>query len=516
MKVHLLHPDSDPGLGPRLPWQLSALINEDLELSRLYNAMAAGDAFLLDTAQKVVPLSETDPEVIIYRQQVLADCLANRAAVQQMYNIASAVDGIELRRKVFLGGLNSRDPDLILRRSVRILELLTTTLRQLSSLADEHVAQFSSAGFRQLFSMLSEQLSDHYLTQVDEYLREFHLPRGVLLSAQLGVGNEGDHHVLHQPPRRSLWARLSGTRADNSAGAGRGFVVDASDLAGAQALSKLAGRAINDVANTVTKSAEHLQSFCGRLRTELAFYLGCLNLRDELSKRQVPMCFPVPTAIGTPRFQCRGLRDVGLCLTTGKKVAGNDVDADGKTLIVITGANEGGKSTFLRSVGTAQLMMQAGMFVTAEAFGANVRDGVFTHFNRKEDATLTRGKLEEELARMSAMVEYIGSTSLLLCNESFASTNELEGSQIARGIVHAMIESGVRVFFVTHLYDLADSLHARQDPADLFLRAERSPDGARTFRLSPGKPERTSYGEDSFRRIFGIAAHAGAERVASS
>ncbi len=516
MKVRLLHPDSDRGLGSRLPWQLSAFINEDLELGRLYAAMAAGDTFLLDTAKKVVPLSETDPEVIIYRQQVLADCMANRAPVQQMYDIASAVDGVELRRKVFLGGLNSRDPDLILRRSVRILELLTTTLRQLRSLADDHADRFSSTGFRQLFAMLTEQLSEHYLAQVDEYLGEFHLPRGVLLSAQLGVGNKGDRHVLHQTPRRSLWARLSGGRADSSTGAGRGFVVDDSDLAGAQALSKLAGRAINDVANTVTKSAEHLQGFFERLRTELGFYLGCLNLRDALTERQIQTCFPVPTPIGTPRFQCRGLRDVGLCLTTGKKVTGNDVDADDKTLIVITGANEGGKSTFLRSVGTAQLMMQAGMFVTAEAFAANVRDGVFTHFNRKEDVTLRRGKLEEELARMSAIVEYVGSTSLLLCNESFASTNELEGSEIARGIVHAMVESGVRVFFVTHLYDLADSLHTRQNPADLFLRAERRPDGARTFRLSPGKPERTSYGQDSFRRIFGVGADAGYERVTTS
>lgn len=511
MKVRLLHPDGDVGLEPKLPWQLSALTNDDLELARLYDAMAAGDAFLLDTAKKVVPLCETDPDVIIYRQQVLADCLANRAVVQQIYDIVSAVDGVELRRKVFLGGLNSRDPDLILRRSVRILEVLTTTLRQLSSLSCEHAGRFRSAGFRQLFAMLTEQLSGHYLAEVDEYLSELHLPRGVLLSARLGVGNKGDRHVLHQPPRRSLWARLSGDQGD-----GCGFVVDDDDLAGAQALSKLAGRAINDVANTVTQSAEHLQSFFGRLRTELGFYLGCLNLQDALAKRHVPTCFPVPTPIGTPRFHCRGLRDVGLCLTTGKKVSGNDVDADGKALIVITGANEGGKSTFLRSVGTAQLMMQAGMFVTADAFGANVRDNVFTHFNRKEDATLTRGKLEEELARMSAIVEYIGPTSLLLCNESFASTNELEGSQIARGIVHAMTESGVRVFFVTHLYDLADSLHTRQDPADLFLRAERRPDGARTFRLSPGKPERTSHGEDSFRRIFGVAADADRGRVASS
>jgi hypothetical protein len=232
MKVRLLHPDSDFGLEPRLPWRLSALTNEDLELNRLYDAMAAGDNFLLDTAKKVVPLSVTDPDVIVYRQQVLTDCLANRTAVQQMYDIASAVDGIELRRKVFLGGLNSRDPDLILRRSVRILELLTTTLKQLSSLSDEYAGQFRSAGFRQLCEMLTEQLSDDYLARVDDYLSEFHLPRGVLLSARLGVGNKGERHVLHQAPRRTWWARLS-----ESQNAGYGFAVDVNDLDGAQALS---------------------------------------------------------------------------------------------------------------------------------------------------------------------------------------------------------------------------------------------------------------------------------------
>lgn len=501
MKVRLLHPERDPDLRPQLPWQLRALTDDDLELHRLYDAMAAGDTFLLDTAKKVLPLSVTDPDVIVYRQQVLADCLANRAVVQQMYDIASAVDGVELRHKVFLGGLKSRDPQLILRRSVRILELLTATLRELRSLSDQCAGQFRSTGFRQLFEMLAEQLPDDYLTRVEEYLGEFHLPRGVEFSAGLGLGNNGEHHMLHQPPRRSWWAKLNGNQND-----GRGFVIDSDDLAGAQALSNLAGRAVNEVANAVTRSADHAQGFFGRLRTELGFYLGCLNLRDELTKRRVPTCFPVPAPIGTPRFECRGLRDVGLCLATSQEVAGNDVAADGKALIVITGANEGGKSTFLRSVGTAQLMMQAGMFVTAETFGADVRDGIFTHFQRAEDATLTHGRLEEELARMSTIVEHIGSTSLLLCNESFASTNELEGSQIARGIVHAMVESGVRVFFVTHLYDLAQSLNARQDPADLFLRAERRPDGVRTFRLTPGAPEPTSYGADSFQRIFGTAA----------
>ena len=58
----------------------------------------------------------------------------------------------------------------------------------------------------------------------------------------------------------------------------------------------------------------------------------------------------------------------------------------GKSLVIITGANSGGKSTFLRSVGLAQLMMQCGMFVTARILRASVCQQIFTHFIREEDA----------------------------------------------------------------------------------------------------------------------------------
>jgi DNA mismatch repair ATPase MutS len=60
-------------------------------------------------------------------------------------------------------------------------------------------------------------------------------------------------------------------------------------------------------------------------------------------------------------------------------VVPNDLEADGTLLVFITGPNSGGKSTFLRSLGAAQLMMQAGMFVPAERYRASLCDGVFTH-----------------------------------------------------------------------------------------------------------------------------------------
>ena len=175
---------------------------------------------------------------------------------------------------------------------------------------------------------------------------------------------------------------------------------------------------------------------------------------------------------------------------------------------MITGANEGGKSTFLRSVGLAQLMMQAGMFVAAESFTASVSTGIFTHFKREEDATMEKGKLDEELDRMSTITGQITAGCLLLCNESFASTNEREGSEIARQVIRALTEAGIRIIFVTHLYDLAERLYAGHDPAMLFLRAERRPDGQRTFRLPPGEPLPTSYGQDLYQSVFGTADEA--------
>ena len=114
------------------------------------------------------------------------------------------------------------------------------------------------------------------------------------------------------------------------------------------------------------------------------------------------------------------------------------------------------------------------------------------------------GKLDEELApdeRRSPTRSR--PTRILLCNESFASTNEREGSEIARQVVRAMLDKQIKVFFVTHMYDLAHSFHAQQLDTALFLRAEREPDGRRTFKLLEGEPLPTSYGEDSYRRIFG-------------
>ena len=238
------------------------------------------------------------------------------------------------------------------------------------------------------------------------------------------------------------------------------------------------------------------------LRTELGFYIGCLNLHGRLVAKNEPVCFPTPAPAGERRHRFRGLYDVCLSLHMENRVVGNTVDADGKSLAIVTGANQGGKSSFLRSIGLAQLMMHCGIFVGAEAFQAEICPALFTHYKREEDATMKSGKFDEEIARMSAIADHIVPNSMLLFNESFAATNEREGSEIAKQIVCALLEKRIKIFYVTHLYEFAHGFFERRTDDAIFLRAEREADGTRTFRLLEGEPLETSYGEDLYRQIF--------------
>ena len=214
------------------------------------------------------------------------------------------------------------------------------------------------------------------------------------------------------------------------------------------------------------------------------------------------MSFPSPVTSGERRCSFNALYDVCLALSAKKETVSNCLCADDKDLVLITGANQGGKSTFLRSVGVSQLMMQCGMFVPAESFCSEVCQGLFTYYKREEDATMKSGKFDEELRRMSSIVQNLKPNCLLLFSESFAATNDREGSEIARQIVCALLERRIKVFFVTHLYEFAHGLYGKKMKNAIFLRAERQSDGTRTFKLIEGEPLQTSYGEDLYHKIF--------------
>ncbi len=496
MKAFLMHPDRDFDTRRALPPNEPDLA-KDLELDVLLQVMAGDDKFLSGVARLALHSGLTSREEIVYRQHVLADCIAEPQIVKDLYQVAETA--LTEEKKV-IGFLFRDSPESVLHRARQVMQLFVDKLRRLRSIGDANAGRLRSEGFTRFFAMLASELDDEYLAEIQAHLDELAFRRGTLISARLGEGCKGVGYVLRRHPDQGWRDRR---RRDRS---GYTFVLPERDENGMRTLSGLNDRGLNGTASALAQSVDHIRSFFQLLRAELGFYLGCLNLRDELTASGEPTCFPVPAAPQTERLSARGLYDPCLALHPDiTRTVGNEVAADGKRLVMITGANQGGKSTFLRSLGLAQLMMQAGMFVAAESFTASTATGIFTHFKREEDAAMDQGKLDEELARMSGIASQIGAGGLLLCNESFASTNEREGSEIARQIIRALTEAGIRVVFVTHLYDLAQGCFAGNDQASLFLRAERHPDGHRTFRLRPGEPLPTSHGQDLYRQVFGAS-----------
>lgn len=514
MRAYLLHRDRDFDWEASLLWQAEAL-TRDLELTTLFDAMAQGDKFVRDAAEKVVLAGfEKDLDTIRYRQDVLRECLAQPAIVRELY--ALAVEAVEAARKQYIGTILLRSPDWVLRGALEHLETFVGLIKKLRKFTNTYRDKFSSEGWTAFYSRLQEELSDEYVSGIKEHLTRLKFDGGMLLSAELGNGNKGSRYVLHLPPllrnKPGLWERFLAWIKEILAELvpffkqktpDYSFTLDPRDESGARALAELRSRGIASTANALAQSADHVRAFFRALRTELAFYVGCLNLQDQLAGKGGPTCLASSMAMDEGHLSFHGLYDACLALKLGGTVVGNDANADVKELVMLTGANQGGKSTFLRSVGLAQLMMQCGMFVAAESFRSSVCDAVFTHFKREEDIAMKSGKLDEELNRMSDIVDHVTPYSLVLFNESFAATNEREGSEIARQILSALVEKRIRVVFVTHLFELARGFHDKNKGNMLFLRAEREPDGSRTFRLAGGEPLRTSFGEDLYTSIFG-------------
>lgn len=490
MKVQLLRPDSNHR-HEHIITKEEEIVLQDLELNAVIEAMSLDDRYLKENIKKYLLSTETDVDILKYRQDCIKDCINNPIAIRNLY--AYAEETIKKKSNHYWG-FTSTSLSTVLYASVNMLKMLAEMLYKLRLIADEHNNGFKSQGFHDFFSMLQDELSDEYLEEMKVQLKELEFSNGILISSELGNNNQGINYVL----RRQKKGLLNSIKWQFTPS----FIINERDEAGWRDFNLRTEIATNKVTNALYQSSEHVLTFFENLRLELAFYIGCLNLYERLERINAPICYPDPKLPNKFTLTCDGLYDIALALTTQKMVVGNQISGVDKSLFIVTGANQGGKSTFLRSIGQAQIMMQCGMFVSANGFSANLCQGVYTHFKKEEDKTMKHGRLDEELFRLSETLKEIKPNSLILFNESFSSTNEREGSEIASQITRALLEQNHKIFFVTHFYIFASIMKELNNPNYAFFQAERLDSGKRTFRIIEGLPEKTSYGLDLFSKIF--------------
>ena len=457
----------------------------DLELEHLLDAMSKDDPEIAAVCRHVFNIPLQSPEEILYRQDILRDFLKQPELLPTLYAICKAAE--EKRRSSWYR-LSSPHLSTTYSSAADLLKIYLEALVQIRKALENR--PFSSAGLRRFSAMLAQELSDQYLDRLRSLEPGITEEDSILISAGFGPFLQGVSYTKRQ--RRRGFSRLQWLLQPS-------YTIADRDMNGAADLEIRRDRAINEAANAMAQAADNLEHFLNNIRKELAFYAGALHLFDQFRQMQLPVCFPVLT--GGHHRLWENLYDGSLALLTGGAVVGNSMEITDKTHYLITGANQGGKTTFLRSIGQCQLMAQSGLFVCAKRCQIPLMRVIETHFKREEDAEMASGKLEEELMRMSCIVDRMRSGGMLLSNESFSSTNDLEGSDILSQITQALLQRDVEVFTVTHLINYA--MAWEKAPQTVCLRAERKENGERTFQLVQGKPLQTAYGEDIYHKIFG-------------
>ncbi len=462
---------------------------QDLGLDIIADSMASGDEFVKSVCLQILVKPLLNEDEIKYRQEITKDAIEHIDIFKELYQLS--IEVLENKKKSFFWML-SKKPAGVLFSNVRMMENLIDYLDRLKKLAHSEL-ELSSNGMKNFFKKVRESLTDEYIARLKMYLDILEFKGGILFRAKLGVANRLDGFIpmYREQEKGGIFKLFSKNR-------GFSFTIDERDEAGFKALSEIKDRALFETATLLYKAVSGIVRFFETLKEEMAFYIGAYNLYKTITQNGYPICFPTINKPFERRFT--GLIDLSLMVVSKENMVGNSIDLKNKRAVFITGANQGGKTTFLRSVGIAQILFQAGLFVPAESFSSHINIGIFTHFKREEDTLLKSGKLDDELKRMDKIAERLKKSSLVLMNESFASTNEQEGSDIAEQVVSAFVENGVEVFFVTHMYTLAKSFLTKDGVE--FLVAEVNEKGKRTYRIKPGKPLQTSFGKDLFNKIF--------------
>jgi DNA mismatch repair protein MutS len=260
-----------------------------------------------------------------------------------------------------------------------------------------------------------------------------------------------------------------------------------------------------------TRHADFLDPLVTRFDREVQFYLAYLEHVERLG--DLPLAYPSLVEEWDETLVEDGW-DIALAgatrSSTSAPIVRNGFALEGtERVLVVTGPNQGGKTTFARVVGQLHYVASLGVPVPAARATLILTDGLFTVFGRREDIATLRGRLDEELVRLKAILEQATEHSLILLNEVFASTSVSDAVFLGREILDRITSLGCAAVWVTFVDEVASfgeqtvSMVAGVEPEDPTRRTfaiTRRPADGRAYAWAIAQKYGISY-EELRRRV---------------
>ncbi|TCO60964.1 MutS-related protein [Actinocrispum wychmicini] len=218
-----------------------------------------------------------------------------------------------------------------------------------------------------------------------------------------------------------------------------------------------------------------------RLDREVRFYLGYLAYLRPLRDAGVATCLPEVSE--TRGFVAHEVVDVALAamvLAGGVRPVANDVRLTGaERILVVSGPNQGGKTTLSRTVGQLHYLAALGCPVPGREVRVFLADRIFTHYERKESIDTGAGKLAEELHRMAAILRRATPDSVIILNEIFTSTTVQDARMLSETVLETITELGALCVWVTFI----DELSRHNDTTVSMVSTVTDDNATRTYKL---------------------------------
>lgn len=238
-----------------------------------------------------------------------------------------------------------------------------------------------------------------------------------------------------------------------------------------------------------SRHADFLDPLAERLDRELHFYLAYLDFAGGLA----PLPFTLPGITDDKAILIEDGVDLALAASLepeARPVANNVQLAGRERMAVITGPNQGGKTTFARMVGQIHYLALLGLPVPAANARLFLCDAIFTHFERQESLTGPGGKLHDDVVRIHQILDRVTDRSLVILNEIFTSTTLEDARRLSRAMAGKILARDMLCVWVTFLDELA-----ALSEQTVSLVAEVAPDDVakRTYRICPRPPDGLAY-----------------------
>lgn len=276
------------------------------------------------------------------------------------------------------------------------------------------------------------------------------------------------------------------------------------------------------------KSTEDILTF----ESQMSFYIGAKRIIDAVRARGLDMCRPKYLKMEERRLNAKGVFDLSFYTqmvssdpmgSLKDKIITNDctMDDNGR-FFVLTGANNGGKTTYTRAIGIIQVMAQAGIYVPCSSCEISPVDFIYTHFPKEEEVGLNTSRFTQECKQFKVTVDNATRYSMLLLNESIQSTTPTECVFIATELTKIFRCIGVRGVYATHLLELAknlDKLNAEVEGdtklVSIVTTVDTTADNKRLYRIVKSAPQEFGYAQTIYKK-FGVSFEEVQKRMKNS